>query len=95
MTQQYVFETTCVGAGMQGAEAITEMVDNAREVTWGTIKKHISANELKILTSGYTTGLRLQDDYTVSFWKSKYRGRPCYFIVHSAIEYVFVKRGRC
>ncbi len=91
MAQRYAFETTCVNAR---GDDITEMVDAAREITWGTIKKHISASELSILTSGYTAALRLQDDYSVRFYKSKYRGRPCYFIDHSAIEYVFVKRGR-
>lgn len=36
-------------------------------------------------------GLTLKKDWHVSYHKSTYQGRPCYFMCHSAIEYVFVK----
>ncbi|MGV0949170.1 MAG: hypothetical protein ACOYB3_00765 [Azonexus sp.] len=35
--------------------------------------------------------LTLKKDWHVSYHRSVYQGRPCYFLVHSAIEYVFVK----
>lgn len=36
-------------------------------------------------------GLRWKDDWAISYHKSVYRGEPCYYYCHSAIEYVFVK----
>lgn len=35
--------------------------------------------------------LTLKKDWHVSYHRSVYLGKPCYFMVHSAIEYVFVK----
>lgn len=35
--------------------------------------------------------LTLKKDWHVTYHKSTYQGRPCYFMCHSAIEYVFVK----
>lgn len=35
--------------------------------------------------------LTLKKDWHVSYHRSTYQGKPCYFMVHSAIEYVFVK----
>ena len=34
-------------------------------------------------------GLTLDQDWHVRFFKSKYAGRPCYYAVHSEIEYIF------
>lgn len=35
-------------------------------------------------------GLRLEDDYHVSFYRSTYRGEPAYYICHSGMEWIFV-----
>jgi hypothetical protein len=35
--------------------------------------------------------LTLEKDWHVSYHRSTYQGKPCYFMVHSAIEYVFVR----
>ena len=35
--------------------------------------------------------LRLKDDYAVRYYKSHWMGKPCYFMDHSAIQYIFVK----
>lgn len=35
--------------------------------------------------------LTLKKDWHVTYHRSTYQGKPCYFICHSAIEYVFVK----
>jgi hypothetical protein len=72
---------------------ITDMVDVAIEVTAKTFKKNISTDAYKWLSTklGYS-GLHftLEEDYTVSFHRSKYKGKRCYYCRWSAIEYVFV-----
>jgi len=39
----------------------------------------------------WNIGFHIKDDWAVSFCKSKYKGKPCYYIVHSGIEYIFLK----
>ncbi len=79
------------------ADLIGQMVGDAREVSWETFLHHIPYDALKTMFPQYAwgpeRGLRLKDDWHVTYYKSRYGGQPCYFIIHSAIEYVFVKRG--
>jgi len=87
------FIGTCVSLGNGGA--IRDMVDDARDITAATFRKNIGAEAYRELESqlGYTDipGLSLAGDYAVSFAKSKYRGKPCYYCRWSAIEHVFTK----
>lgn len=72
---------------------ITEMTDNSIEVTARTFRKNIGSEEYKRLQAdlgyGDCPGLTLASDYAVSFYRSKYKGRRCYYVDHSGIEYVF------
>lgn len=97
----YAYETSCVHAK---GEDIQEMVDLARKITWETFRKYVYWREVKSLFPDYsyrgenfdeqgilTIGFHIKDDFAVSFWKSRYRGKPCYFISHSGIEYIWTK----
>ena len=95
MTKKYfTYLTNCVCA--RGID-IKKMTDSAKEITYRTFRSKISRKEfIDLETSfGYSVsndgGLRICNDYTVSFWKSTYRGKPCYYMDHSSIEYVFVE----
>ena len=87
------YYTSCVNAK---ADDIYDMLDHAKEITYRTLLKHVGAKELQTVFSDYDWGpkkqwgLRLKDDWAVSFRKSVYRGRACVFVCHSAIEYIFV-----
>jgi len=69
------------------------MCDEARDISRATFLKHCDAQDV-IKGMGYSIGpekgLHLKDDYHVSYHKSRYRGKPCYFMCWSAIEYIFV-----
>jgi hypothetical protein len=72
------------------------MADAGREVTRRTFLKHINRQHLAELEHdlGYRLGhgeLRMSRDWHVRYFRSKLHGRRCYFICHSAIEYVFAK----
>jgi len=86
----YHFVTNCIHST---AEAIHQMTDDAREITWRTFTRHVSVDELKALFPFYdwsgSHGLHLSRDWSVSYWKSTYQGRPCYYVDHSRIEYIF------
>lgn len=77
----FTFVTDCVSAN---GRDITEMVDSAREITYRTIATYCDLESVFPHSNP-----PLSRDWAVRFYKSKYRGRLCYFVVHSAIEYVF------
>lgn len=88
------FVTNCVSAK---GDDIQEMVDQARDITYQTFVRNVDPESLQKVKNaiGYTRelqkncGITLENDYGVSFHKSKYRGRPCYYFCWSAIEHVF------
>jgi len=82
------YVTCCVNAR---GEDIEKMVDAAIEVTYRTFIKHVHLRDLNDMF-GYGPAygsIMLCDDHHVRYFRSKYRGRKCYYVVHSAIEYVF------
>lgn len=88
---KYRYETCCVNAI---GDDITAMVDVAREITLRTFRKHCDTREWEE-HMGYSRrgrgGLPLSRDWHVSYHKSKYQGRPCYYARHSAIEHIFTR----
>ncbi len=88
----YTYHTCCVNST---AELIGEMVDNAIEISYRTFIKHVPIEEIKELFPYYDFhgkgGLNLKHDWAVSFHRSKYRGRRCYYMRHSSIEYIWIE----
>ncbi len=101
----FVYLTNCIGSG--NGQAISDMVEQSRDVTWETFKKHVPVAETRQCfpcysyrgekynpdTGELTAPMHIKDDYSVSFSKSMYRKMPCYYITHSAIEYIFVEES--
>lgn len=86
--RDFYYETNCVNSD---GDSISDMVDTSRQIKWETLIKHVSIEEIEsVLPNENPT---LKKDWSVRFYKSKYKGQPCYYIDHSAIEYVFAKRG--
>ena len=87
---KFNYQTSCVNST---AEAIHAMVDAARDITLATLRRHCA--DLDEWARGMTyaigaeRGLHLKDDWAVSYHKSTYKGRPCYYIRHSCIEYIW------
>ena len=86
--------TCCVNST---AEKIINMTDRARTIGYKTARRTIGsaafdewAASMSYFTGHERGGLRLKNDYCVSYGKSIYDGMPCIFICHSAIEYIFV-----
>jgi len=99
--KKFQYLTCCVHST---AELINDMVDIERTITWKTFSKYVDVKEVQQLfpyytykkekhnpdTKELTSGFHIKDDWAVGFHKSKYNGYPCYYISHSAIEYIFV-----
>lgn len=99
-THTYRFSITCVECpGPDPGKAITDMVEAAKEVTRGTFVRQVHTRDREFLEQqlGYTLidtrrGLHMKDDPHVKYYKSTFRGKPCYYFVWSAIEYIFIRQ---
>lgn len=88
----YKFVTNCVGVPPEDVQALTDMIDNGRAITYQTFVRHVDLGDLPE-QMGYErnarSGLTLASDWAVSYYKGTYKGRPCYYMEHSRIEYIF------
>jgi len=84
--KQYHYLTNCVSSS---AIKIQAMVDNARGITYNTIQRNCQGLQEWSKNMGYNRNLTLKNDWAVSFYKSKYNNKPCYYIRHSSIEYIW------
>lgn len=88
--KRYRYATSCINST---AEAIHALVDAARDVCFATIRRHCIGLDDWARDMGYAVGsqhgLHLKDDWAVSYHKSSYRGVPCYYVRHSAIEHIW------
>lgn len=88
------FITDCVGST---AEAITPMVEAAVDITRRNFREHVDPQNLREIERqlGYapyrSRGLTMAGDYHVSYHRSTFCGKPCFFFRWSAIEHVFVE----
>lgn len=86
--------TCCVNST---ADLINALTESGREITRRTFQKSADPDSLREWerAAGYDTGterggLRMSKDWAVAYYKGVYDGRPCVYLVHSAIEYIFV-----
>jgi hypothetical protein len=88
---KYTYVTCCVDC--PDVPALSNMIDIAMGITYATAAKYIDMQKTNRML-GYTGcgKLTLKTDYHVSFYRSKYQGKRCYFIKHSCIEYIYTKR---
>jgi hypothetical protein len=89
--REYVFLTSCISARGEDIDAMTDGASDI-ETTYAEMAKHCDLSRFEAeLGYGEDTGLELKNDWHVSYWKSTYRGCPCYYLDHSRIEYIWVK----
>jgi len=84
------FLGNCIGLN---GDSINRMKDDSVSITRKTFLKYVPYSIMKDMETslGYDNNLRMASDWHVSYHKSTYKGRPCYYFCWSAIEYIFVK----
>jgi len=84
------FITDCVNSTQ---EAISNMIEQSKSITYKTFFKRVDWVEVSRML-GYhlhpSHGLTIKNDYHVSYSKSKYKGKSCYYVTWSSIEYIFI-----
>ena len=88
------YETNCTLLDRSDVGALHTMIDAAEDVTLATVRRHCDLAGL-LDDLGYAVGseqgLHIKDDWHVTYHKSQFRGRPCYYVRHSAIEHIFLE----
>jgi len=92
----YVYETCCVRC--ESAEDLHDMVEAAKDSTYQTVLRNCSGLLEWATSLGYEKsskqGLTLKNDQYVGYSKSVFRGKACFYVYHSHIEYIWVKREK-
>ena len=90
----YRYCTNCVGST---AEKISPMVETSEEVSYAKFVKNVNKDDFlefqrdaKYSTGREKGGLRIKDDYAVSYYRGVYDGYPAYYMDHSSIEHVYI-----
>jgi len=92
----YRFYNNCVSWPRSDVESLSEMIDNAIDITRRTFLKYVDDSELADIAEnlGYcwhhSQGLTMAGDWHISYHRSKLHGKRVYYFKHSAIEYVFI-----
>lgn len=89
---RFEYTTCCVESD---GPSINNMTRDSREITFSTFSKHCNWQPWA-KSVGYSVGsepgLKLKDDFHPAYFKSTYHGKPCYYVVWSAIECIFQAR---
>lgn len=85
--------TTCVECSQSDVPDLHDMCNRGREISYKTFAHRVDiskvAQKLGYVVRPDQKGLRLSQDWCVRFYRSMWKGRPCYYMNWSAIEYIF------
>jgi hypothetical protein len=94
--KRWVFHTTCVDSD---GPSINAMNASAVPLSYATLRKHLGSALVEVEERlNYDVGrarprnsLRMKNDWAVSYWRSTYQGKPCFFFRWSMIEHIFLE----
>lgn len=91
----YTYETCCVNMSRDDVPDLDAMIEAGRSISYDTFTRHVSTRELAQCFPFYNWdrqgGLHMRNDWAIRYYRSTFRGQTCYYLVHSAIEYIFTK----
>src|SRR4051812_36930825 len=95
---RYKFLTDCVRSN--DGEAIRAMVEDCIDITRETFLKHVDKQQMIEMEQGLgyekrrsKQGLTMARDWAVSYHRSTYQDKPCYYFRWSGIEHIFTVDG--
>jgi hypothetical protein len=92
LSESYRYAGNCTGLA---ADDLHDMMDKARQVTYSTFVKAIGLDQLRELFADYGWGhqrgfVRMKTDPHITYYRSIFKGKHCYYVRESGIEYIFV-----
>lgn len=91
--KRYTYLCCCVDST---AAKVNALVEAAAEIAYTTFVRHCDPYEcgvLKDYARDRRRGLTLRNDWAVTYHRSVYAGVPCYYVQHSRIEFIWVRRA--
>lgn len=98
MAEKMVLATTCVSDNSHShVQALEAMYDAELEINFKTFAKHCDWREWAegngYAVKPFSKELWLSADWAVRFYRSKWKGRRCYYMDWSSIDHVFLPAG--
>ena len=80
--------------GLATADELHDMQERSREITLATFRRRTNLNHVAP-TLGYVSGrnkagVRIEKDPYIKFYRSTFRGKPCYWLDWSRIDHIFL-----
>lgn len=72
---------------------LDKMIEDAVEVTYRTMHRNCVDLYPWAKAHNYGRHFPLKKDWHVSYYRSKFKGEVCYFLVWSGIEYIWTESG--
>lgn len=93
----YSFLTSCASIPMSDVGALQEMTDQSTVVSYRTFMRHVPRDEVAQCFPDYDWSKRPHDltlkrDWHVGYRRSSFKGARCYYLVHSAYEYIWTEQ---
>lgn len=70
------------------------MQEEAREISWPTLIRHVPVQHVRAIFQNkynwHGNGKHLKDDAAVTFSRSQFKGKKCYFVSYDDTQYIFV-----
>lgn len=94
----YRFLTRCTDVHPSDVDALHATIEARQEISMRTFWSKVDRRELANLFPGYLwdpydrgRGLRMRDDFFITYYRSTWKGRRCYYVLWSGIEHIFVE----
>jgi hypothetical protein len=92
--KKYDFVISCVDVPREEVDDLHAMIEAGRPIEYGTFCRYVDIGKVADLFGCYsrrkTQGLTIKDDWHIAYFSSTFRGGKCVYMVHSAIEYIFM-----
>ena len=92
----FTFWKSCPSLTPDEVPAQSEMIAQGEDVSYRTFRRLVGGEEMDRWASGHgydvgheRGGLRLSKDWHVAFYRSTWEGKPCLFLVWSAMEMIW------
>ena len=98
MNHDFTYLHDCVSCPREDVDALIECIDNAIDITRRTFLRHVSKDRLDdhADSMGYEThpsrGLTMAADWHITYHRSRFKGKLCYFFKWSGIEHLYIRR---
>jgi hypothetical protein len=95
MSKRFYYEAACPDL-YDRVEALEAMTETAVESSYDQMVRHCAGLLDWAVDHSYERhpnhGLTLKDDWHVAYYRSTFEGRKCYYLVYSAMEFIWCEK---